>query len=74
MRKGESIKRARLKDMRSVTAAPVFLQNIILCSFFSISFLMKMLNSQPKWKFYLDAALVPRHIAVRMCSQESIEA
>lgn len=74
MRKGESIKRAGLKDMRSVTAAPMFLQNIMLCSFFSISFLMKMLNSQPKWEFYLDAALVPRHIAVHMCSQESIEA
>lgn len=51
-----------------------FLQNIKLCSFFSISFLMKMLSSQPKWEFYLDAALVPRRIAVHVCSQASIEA
>lgn len=40
-------------------AASSVLQNIKLCSFLSTSFLMKTLSSQPKWEFYLDAALVP---------------
>lgn len=69
-----SIKRARVKGTCAVIAAPTFLQNIKLYSFFSIGFLMKMLSSQPKWEFYLDAALVCRHIAVHVCSQASIEA
>jgi len=34
---------------------------------------MKMFNLQPKWEFYLDAALVLQHIAVHGCLQESIE-
>ena len=71
---GVSMKRARVKGTHAVIAAHTFLRNIKLCSLFGISFLMKMLGSQPKWEFYVDAALVPRCIAIHVCSQASIEA